>query len=294
VRVKLLGTAAGGGIPQWNCSCTGCQQARRYGSWRAQDTVAISGDERAWYMLNASPDLRAQLLGAPELAPGPGRRQTPVRGVLLSTAELDHTIGLLMLREAEQLEVYGTAAVLDALTGCFPVRQILGCYTEVCWHVVSPADPVELAGGLLVNVVPVGTKRPRYASTTTYPGREQVVAYRITDRRTGGTLVYAPCLAAIDEAFLAAVKGADCIMLDGTFLHDDEMARSTGGGRLATEMGHLPIADSLPRLAAATRARIIYTHLNNTNPVAALDTPDRDAITAGGAEVGEDGQTFTL
>lgn len=298
MRVRLLGTAAGGGLPQWNCACPACRRARDAGAARTQDCVAVSGDERSWYLLNASPDIRSQLLAAPELAPGPGRRQTPVRGVLFCTAELDHTLGLLALREAERLTVYGPAAVLDALAGPFPARQIVGAYTSLEWTVIVPGEPVELPGGLTATAIPVGAKRPRYTAGSPLAARsgDWVVAYRISDPATGGTLVYAPCLPAVDEAFLAAVAGADVLLVDGSFLHDDEMTRATGGGRTATEMGHLPVTVSLPGLAPAVAAgaRVRYTHLNNTNPLCDPEAPERKTLADHGAGVAEDGETFTL
>jgi pyrroloquinoline quinone biosynthesis protein B len=277
MRVRLLGTAAGGGLPQWNCACAGCAAARKTGMTRTQECAAISGDGRSWYLLNASPDLRTQILAAPDLAPGPGRRDTPVRGVLLSTAELDHTLGLLTLREARRLDVYGSAAVLDALSWA---RDVLNAYAEVFWHVVTPGEPVALDGGLQILPSVVGRKRPRYAATSNEDG-DWVLAYRVTDTCTGGALVYAPCLPALDPRL---VDGADCVVLDGTFLHEDEMVRATGGGRSASAMGHLPISASQPLLPAAAGPRVLYTHLNNTNPLA----------TRGGEHVAEDGLTLTL
>lgn len=292
MRVRLLGTAAGGGVPQWNCACAACDRARKAGTTRTQDCVAVSGDRRTWYLLNASPDLRAQLAATPELAPGPGPRETPVRGVLLCTAELDHTLGLLALREAETITVYGTAAVLDALSGPFPVRGVLGAYTSLAWTPVAVDEPFELAGGLTVTAVPVGAKRPRYAAGAPSTG-DWVVAYRISDRRTGGVLVYAPCLPALGGPFLAAVTGARAVVVDGTFLYDDEMARATGAGRTATEMGHLPVSASLRDLTRFG-ARVLYTHLNNTNPLGAATAAERETLAAYGAEVAEDGQALTL
>lgn len=291
MRVRLLGTAAGGGVPQWNCACTACRRARKAGTVRTQDCVAVTGDGRTWYLLNASPDLRAQLVAAPELAPGPGPRQTPVRGVLLCTAELDHTLGLLALREAERITVYGTAAVLGALSGPFPVRDILAAYTSLTWTPIAAGEPITLPGGLTATAVTVGAKRPRYVATPS--AGDWVVAWRIADPRTGGVLVYAPCLPALAGPFRTAVAGARVVVVDGTFLYDDEMARATGGGRTATAMGHLPVSASLRDLATAG-ARVLYTHLNNTNPLCAPDAPERDTLAAYGAEVAEDGQTINL
>lgn len=299
MRVRFLGTAAGGGLPQWNCGCPGCVHAREAGTGRLQDCVAVSGDDTHWYLLNASPDVGRQLAAAPELAPAPGSRDTPVRGVLLCTAELDHTIGLLSLREAGRLNVYATGAVLAALSGPFPVRWLLGSYTEVAWHPVEPGMPIELDGGLRAEPLHLGTKRPRYvAGLSKMDWIDWVVAYRLTDLRTGGVVVYAPCLARWRPELAA---GADHVILDGTFLHADELGTAkqgtdktgtdkTGAGQAA--MGHLPIAESLPGLPRGPRYH--YTHLNNTNPVADPGAPERGMFDGTAATVAEDGQVIEI
>jgi pyrroloquinoline quinone biosynthesis protein B len=290
VRVRFLGTAAGGGLPQWNCACTGCVAARRTGVGRTQDCLAVTGDGRAWYLVNASPDLRVQIAGAPELAPGPGLRDTPIRGVLLSSAELDHTLGLITLREATSLAVYATGPVRAALTGPFPAGPILSRYTTVDWCELTPGKPSTVDGGLTVTAVTLGAKRPRYADGL--PGEDWVVALRIADPATGGVLVYAPCLAEWGPAFGSAIEGAGVVVVDGTFLHDDEMTREAGGGRPASAMGHLPIEDTLARVPPGTR--LLYTHLNNTNPVARPGAPELARLAAAGAEVAADGMVVEL
>jgi pyrroloquinoline quinone biosynthesis protein B len=262
VRIRVLGSAAGGGAPQWNCACATCGEARRTGRHRLQDTVVISGDGAAWYLLNASPDIRAQILGTPELTPGPGLRQTPLRGVVLTTAELDHTLGLLSLREATGLAVYATATVTDALTSAFPLRPMLGCYSPAEWTALG--EECLLEGGLRVRRLTVGTKRPRYAAGIA--GEEWVSALRITQARTGFTFVYATCLPAWTDEFDAFVRGADEVLLDGTFATEDELTRATGRPGSARAMGHLPIADSRPWLSRHPGTRFRYGHLNNTNP----------------------------
>jgi pyrroloquinoline quinone biosynthesis protein B len=240
----------------------------------------VSADGGSWYLLNASPDLRAQVLSAPELAPAEGTRDSPIRGVLLSTAELDHALGLLALREAKSLTVYGSAAVLSVLDGPFPVRALLAPYTTVTWTLLPPDHPMDLDGGLTVRAIPVGAKPPRYAAG--HPGDDWAVALQLTDRGTGGVLVYAPCLPAWGEPFASTVDTADCVLLDGTFLGEDEM----GAGRAAASMGHLPIETSLPLLPRRPGQRILYTHLNNTNPFTADERS--------GAEAAVDGRTFTV
>jgi pyrroloquinoline quinone biosynthesis protein B len=186
--------------------------------------------------------------------------------VLLSTAELDHTLGLLLLREAESLAVYATAPVTEALS---TVRTTLAAYTTVDWRVLECGWPADLTGGLVASVIPLGTKRPRYAAPA--DADDWVVAYEIRDRRTGGVLVYAPCLPAVTGALVAAVDRADVALLDGTFLTEDEFGTS------ATAMGHLPVEQTRRSL------RGLYTHLNNTNP-----------LVLGDPAVAADGQTFEL
>lgn len=262
MKVRILGSAAGGGCPQWNCACPVCAAARRSGRQRTQDMVAVSGDGSAWHLINASPDIRTQLVSTPELAPGPGPRQTPLRGVLLTTAELDHTVGLLSLREATALTVYATTAVRTALE---PMRQMLATYTAV---ELRPFEHV-LDGGLNLRRLTVGAKRPRYAAGL--PGDAWVSALRLTDTRTGSSFVYATCLPAWTDEFDEFLRGADEVLLDGTFGSDDELTRSTGRPGSAASMGHLPIEESRGRQAAHPGTRFRYGHLNNTNAASGPD-----------------------
>lgn len=287
MRVRVLGTAAGGGLPQWNCACPGCEAARSGPGARTQDCLAISADGDNWYLVNAGPDLRSQLLATPELAPGPGRRQTPLRGALLTSAELDHTGGLLGLREATEFTVYATDCVLDAL----PLRGVLDPYGGVRWSGLGRA-PLALAGGLVATAVALGRKKPRYAVGAP-DADDWVVAYRFTDP-SGRALVYAPCVAAWTPALSAAISGADCALLDGSFFSDDEMTEQTGGGPTSRSMGHLPIRDTLPYRAEHPDTRWWYTHLNNTNPAAHPDSPQRQAVLRAGAEIASDGMCIDL
>src|SRR3982751_5012361 len=181
MRVRILGTAAGGGLPQWNCGCEPCTRARAGGTTRTQDGLAVSGDGTAWYLVNASPDLRTQLLRAPEFTPPAGTRDSPLRGVLFTSAELDHTLGLLTLREATRLAVYATAPVLAALP-----RPVLDAYTRVDWHTVRSGAEIALDGDLRATAFPLSSKRPRYAATA---DGDWTIGYRFAGP-TGGVLVY--------------------------------------------------------------------------------------------------------
>jgi pyrroloquinoline quinone biosynthesis protein B len=277
MKVVLLGTAAGGGCPQWNCACRLCTAGLPP---RTQDCVAVSADGAGWYLLNCSPDIRAQILSTPALRAGPGPREIPVRGVLLTDAELDHSLGLLMLREAGGLPVWAPDAVLRAIS---PFRQIIDGYGG--WDWLPPAD----LPGLRVTVLPVSDKRPKYASAQDGPW---VVAYRIEDLATGGVLVYAPCLKSWPPGFDSFVEGASLVLLDGTFYAPDEMAGVGGPDQLA--MGHLPITASLARITARPGPRWAFTHLNNTNPVLDPASAEHAAVLAGGASLPPDGTEFSL
>ncbi|SEG67401.1 pyrroloquinoline quinone biosynthesis protein B [Thermomonospora echinospora] len=304
MKIRVLGTAAGGGSPQWNCSCVQCARARRAGppSWRTQDSLAVSGTGDTWYLVNASPDVRAQILLAPELTPRPGTRETPLRGVLLSSAELDHTIGLAVLREGAPLNVYAPPAVIGALSSAFPLRDVLAPYADHRWHAVEPGDPLRLDERLVVTAVSLGDKRPRYARGL--PGRDWVVAYSIEDEVTGRRLVYAPNLASWPEEFDKAAAGADVLIADGTFWSDDELRRATRTPPRtaptpprATVMGHLPVAGPGgvgERLAALPGGRRLLTHLNNTNPLLDATSDQSLALASSSVEVAADGMVLEL
>ncbi|AXB44967.1 pyrroloquinoline quinone biosynthesis protein PqqB [Amycolatopsis albispora] len=287
MKVLLLGTAAGGGFPQWNCACSLCTSDAPH---RTQDCVAISADGRGWYLLNASPDIRAQILGSPVLRAGPGPRETPLRGALITDAELDHTLGLVMLREAPSFGVWGPDAALHAMRGALPV----GRYGD--WR-FSPVAPE--IGGLRVSALPVSDKKPKYARDSTMDG-PWVVAYRIEDPATGGVFVYAPCLAAWPPGFDEFTDGADYVLLDGTFYGADEMSGATRAGvgtQAQRAMGHVPISGadgSLARIRDRPGPRWAYTHLNNTNPALAPDSPEHKEILAAGAELPLDGTLLDL
>ncbi|SFB52634.1 pyrroloquinoline quinone biosynthesis protein B [Amycolatopsis marina] len=290
MRAVLLGTAAGGGLPQWNCACANCRAARQGTiAPRAQDCLAISVDGHGWYLLNASPDIRAQILSCPALAAGPGPRDTPVRGVLLTDGELDHTLGLIQLKEAAGLRVWAPEAVLNTL----PAREIVGRYAG--WEWLSPSTGAPDIDGLRISTLPVSDKRPKYAAGSPAEG-PWVVAYRISDPVTGSALVYAPCLAGWPPGFDEFCAGASHVLLDGSFFAPDEMSTATDtavGSRAQLAMGHLPMSGtggSLDRIRRAeSGTRWLYTHINNTNPVLDPRSPEFAEMSAAGAGLARDG-----
>jgi pyrroloquinoline quinone biosynthesis protein B len=258
--------------------------------------VAVSGDGEVWYLLNASPDVGAQIESFPPLQPGLGPRQTPIRGVLLTDAELDHTSGLLALRMGASLEVYGTQGVLDALSHSLPLRGILGAFGAIRWITVAAGRTFELAGGLRIQVLPLGGAPPRYVAGSGSPG-EWSVGYRLQDRTTGGVAVYAPGVRAWSELLQAELAQADCVLVDGTFWSETEMADAGVGERAASEMGHLPIEGpdgTAARLAGLAARRRIYVHINNTNPIIDEQSQEHAQIVAAGIEVGHDGMELEV
>ena len=290
--VRVLGAAAGGGFPQWNCGCPQCRAVRdgsRPCRARTQSSVAVSADYRRWILLNASPDIRAQIESFPALHPR-GIRDSPLQAVLLTDAELDHTLGLLLLREADDIEIHATAAVHETLLEGTSLLQTLGAYTNVEWRLVSTGTEVSLADGLSYQAFDVPTnKRARFG--TGY-GEESVVGYRITDESTGRTLVYLPGAQELTASVLARLEGCTGLLFDGTCWQDDELIRLGIAGKTSREMGHLPIggADgSLEQLAPLPIERKIYIHINNTNPILLEDAPERRIVEEYGFEVAADG-----
>ena len=264
---------------------------------RRHCALAFSGLGKDWYVIGAGPDVRHQIESFPPLRPGPQPRQSPLRGVLLPDAELDHTIGLPELREGGSLDVYATAPVLAALDDAFPVRRLLDAYTTARWFEVSVGVPLPLEDGRLnVLAFPTGDKRPRYAAGCAADGCWRV-GYSIVDAESGGVAVFAPSVGHWSPELGDAVAHADCAFVDGTFWTDGEMD-TVGSSRLpAAGAGHLPIsgpAGSALRLAECPARRRVYVHLNNTNPVLDVQSPERRLLEELGLEVGQDGMELRV
>ena len=272
--LQVLGTAAGGGVPQWNCACPGCSGARAHpGRRRRHASLAVQLDDGA-YVVNATPDIAEQIESCAWLRPGPGPRESPLKGVILTDAELDHTIGLLRLREADALEVRSTPVVRHALR---PFAELLRPYLQLTW-----ADAA---------TIPVSGKRPRYAAGS--PDAEAtgwVSALRL------GPLVYAPAMGVWPDELDEAFQEAACVIVDGTFWDDEEPRRTGISERTATGMGHLPIEgpDGTAERLARLSARCLYTHLNNTNPLVDPAAPQHKRLARLGLEVAYDGMVIDL
>ena len=298
MHVRILGSAAGGGFPQWNCNCATCEAARtgaHPAERRTQSSIAVRGSAGPWYLVNASPDLRQQLeLLAPKRRNG--LRTTPVAAVLLTDAEIDHTAGLLLLRESSvPVQVYSSDAVRRALTDGYPVLRMLERYCGVSWSPLEPGARIRLPDSSLeVEAFPTGGDAPLYLDE----GAEAPEALGLTFRDAGSdaVLTYTPALARLDDAILSRLDASDCALVDGTFWSDDELIALGIGARSARDMGHVPLDGPSGSLAALARvrARTILVHVNNTNPILLDDSPERAALDEGEIEVGRDGMEIEL
>ena len=296
MRVRVLGSAAGGGFPQWNCHCEVCDAARAgvRARPRTQSSLAIRGDDGPWFLVNASPDLPEQLegLGAP---PVDGVRTPPIAGVLLTDAEIDHTAGLLLMREsATPLHLLGDAGVERALRDEYPVLAMLERYCGAQWRTLERGRPQPLDGSSLhVEPFAAGGDAPRYLGPDVALEASGLV---FSDR--GGTVTYVPGLARLDDSVIARLAASDVVLVDGTFWHDDDLARQgIASDRTARDMGHVPLAGpggSLAVLAGLERPRKLLVHINNTNPILLEDSPERAEVVRAGVEVAYDGLEVEL
>lgn len=296
MRVRVLGSAAGGGYPQWNCRCRVCDAARAGESRpRTQSSLAICSGDGPWFLVNASPDLRQQL----ELldARVDGVRASPVAGVLLTDAEIDHTAGLLLLRESQApVRIFGAEGVEHALRSGFPVLEILKCYSGAQWHTLEPERVMQLDGSsLTVEPFATGGDAPRYLDGSEVELQASGFVFR--DRASDGVVTYVPGLARLDDGVLGRLAASDVVLVDGTFWRDDELARLGISDRSAHDMGHVPLSGpdgTLAALERLERPRKVLVHINNSNPILLEDSPEREAVVQAGVEVAYDGLEFEL
>jgi len=287
--VRVLGSAAGGGVPQWNCACTNCAAARSGARrHRSQSSFAVSADGTRWWLVNTSPDVAQQIEASPALQPRAGRG-TPIAGMLFTDANVDHLGGLAVLRQAGEhaFEIYSSATVRDlalqqrsfSTFGNPPHR----------WNAVASGDVFTLDGVLNVRVVAVDGLTPGYAGREALP--DAVVAYAVTDTESGANVLFAPVFASVTESLLAAAARADVAFFDGSFWSDDELG-SVGVEKAARALGHAPIGGpdgSLEALAAvAQRGPRYFAHLNNTNPLLDPSSPAFAEARHRGFELAED------
>jgi pyrroloquinoline quinone biosynthesis protein B len=308
MRVKILGSAAGGGFPQWNCSCRNClhlREGRFAGVARTQAQLALSTAPGQWTLVNASPDLRQQIEATSELWPGwgPARdgRHSPIGDVIVTGAEVDQVLGLLLLREFHSFRVHATAAVRGILTGDNSLFGVLARFAEQTSWLDIPLDRPFSAGGARVEAVPIDGSFPGFvgnARVAQSVGAEAAIGLLVTPEAGGGTLAFLPGVGLVSDALMARLEACDVILFDGTFWSDDEPARIPGLGRRAAQMGHMPVSGpggSLERLGALPgKVRRIYIHINNTNPILDEESMEFRTVREAGWEVARDGMEITL
>lgn len=297
VTALVLGAAAGGGFPQWNCGCRLCCLARA-GDPRArpatQASVAISADGTEWIVVGASPDLRQQILQQPRLWPRSSGRDSPIAGVVLIGGDVDAMAGLLVLRERQNLAVYGPRPLLDTLA----VNRMFDVLDpSVVRRVeVLPLEPVDCGGGLRLTLLPMPGKVPLYMEQRQATQPEPGPNYAALLQSNGRSVVVAPACAAITDQVLQQLRQADLVFFDGTLFTDDEMIVAGMGVKTGLRMGHVPISGpdgTLARLADLPARRVLL-HINNTNPIWLADSPERRQVEAAGFEVAYDGMEVQL
>jgi len=278
IRIRILGSAAGGGLPQWNCLCANCAAARnREIAPQTQSSVAVSADDQRWFLVNASPDLPRQIESTPALQPQPGSlRNSPIAGVLLTNADLDHTLGLLLLRQQQTpVLVYASDATRSALDWLDLLLHPFGGST---WRTAS-GDFNSLSNGLAFRAIELHKSN----------------AFQLRDEVSGQAALIAPVVGELTAELRDAVDTSDVILFDGTFWNDDELRAVRRGARSAREMNHLPISDSsLALLRHSPARRKIYMHINNTNPILMPGSRERALVQQAGIEIACDGLEIIL
>lgn len=298
-----MGTAAGGGFPQWNCWCRCCRVARSdpRAAWpRTQSSVAISADGRRWFLLNASPDVREQLARLPSNGPPAAIRHVPIEAVLLTDAEIDHSLGIILLREAKTLSLYATTAIQSILDADSRILPVTRAFAQMACTELPLDGAIELRhrdgtfSGLVVEAFAVPAGPPQFASAAA-PGH--TVGLLVREATSHRVCAFVPGCGDLTSPILERLALADILLFDGTFWSDDEPVALGISTRTAREMDHLPIGGrggSLEQLARLSCRHRVYTHINNTNPVLLEGSPERAQVVESGMIVGYDGLQFTI
>jgi len=308
MQLKILGSAAGGAFPQWNCACANCRAVRAgtfNGKTRTQTQVALTEDGRSWFLLGASPDLRAQIEATPELHPRDGARQSPIAGVVLANADLDHVLGLLLLRELQPLRIYATTSVRRILqegNSMFGMLQRIP--NQAVWTDFSLGTQFNLCNaqgedsGLRCRALSLSTHYPAYVTadrrSQLAPGGASLGFIIDSASPSGPRFAYMPAVPHIDDRLLNQFEACDLLLFDGTFWSDDELIRVQGSGQTALQMGHIPVESILSKLAGLRRPRKIFLHINNTNPMLDEASVEHRRVRDAGWEIAEDGWQFNL
>ena len=304
MRIHVLGSAAGGGFPQWNCNCPNCDGVRKgriRTSARTQSSIAASGDGESWVLFNASPDVLQQIRSFPALQPARALRDTAIAAIVLIDAQIDHTTGLYMLREHRKpWPVWCTPGVREDLSVGNPIFGVLAHYAGVDWHALPLDDRFSIDGapGLAFEALSLTSNAPPYSPHRDKPQPGDNIGVTLVDATSGKRVFYAPGLGEMEAHVWTAMQRADCVLVDGTLWTDDEMIRLGASSKTSRAMGHLPqsgpggMLEWLDKLPHTTRKIVI--HINNTNPILDEDSPQRAELSARGIEVAFDGMEIAL
>lgn len=303
MHVQILGSAAGGGFPQWNCNCRNCDGLRRgtlNAKARTQSSIALSDDGVNWILCNASPDIRTQLEQTPVLQPARAVRDTAIRAIVLMDSQIDHVTGLLTLREGCPHEVWCTDMVHEDLQTGFPLFPMLSHWNGgLQRRRIGLGEPFRIPAcpALEFLPIPLRSAAPPYSPHRNDPHPGDNIGLLVRDTNTGGVLFYAPGLGQPDDGLLATMRDADCLLVDGTLWRDDEMAFAGVGDKLGSEMGHLQQSGPggmIELLDAQPASRKVLIHINNTNPILDEDSAERAELVTHGIEVAHDGMQIVL
>lgn len=301
--IYVLGSAAGGGFPQWNCNCPNCHGVRTgtiQAKARTQSSIAVSENGTDWVLLNASPDIRQQLFEFKAAQPARKLRDTGITSVILMDSQLDHTTGLLTLREGCPMNVWCTEMVHQDLTSGFPVFNMLKHWNGgLQYNEINPKQAFKIDGFENLEFLPLIIKSaaPPYSPHRNDPHDGDNIALIIKDHKTQKQLFYAPGLGKIDDQIKQIMQSSDCVMIDGTLWTDDEMQQTGVGTKTGREMGHLYISGeggSLSYLNQLSTPKKVLIHINNTNPILNEDSAQFAELKANGVEVAYDGMQIEL
>jgi pyrroloquinoline quinone biosynthesis protein B len=320
MRIRILGSAAGGGFPQWNCSCGNCVAVRDNTRFkkssrkaRTQAQLALSVDGSSWFLAGASPDLASQIESSPELHPRalpdtPHKishntpRDSPIAGAVLASSDVDHVLGLLLLRELQPLRVYAAPSILRILREENSMFGMLNRVDpQVVWTAIHSDALFSLLTaegkdtGLRCEVQYLSDHYPRYVKAERAKlAPDEATAALFFESDSGKRVAYAPTVGSLSDTLIEKLRHADLLLFDGTFWSDDELQRVQGSGESAHQMGHIPVEESLRLLKNIDVGRKMFIHLNNTNPILNEASPEHHAVRQAGWEVAEDNWQLEL
>lgn len=305
MKILVLGSAAGGGFPQWNCHCANCKGLRDgtiKATARTQSSIAVSPNGKDWVLINASPDIREQINQSPQLWPEQGSRGTNIRAAILTDSQIDHTTGLITLREGLPLDVYCSDVVYEDLTSAYPLFPMLKH-----WHGglnftkidTEQRPPFSVNGVDDIEFVPViiESNAPPYSRYRDKVVDGNNIGLKIIDKTTGKYLFYLPGIVESTPQVERILSEASCVLIDGTLWLDDEMIAQGVGSKLGSEMGHMPVNGDFGTVALLNKFTIdrkILIHINNTNPILNEESPEHQFVLDNGVEIATDGMEITI